>query len=145
MNTIGFNLDNIDILILDEADRLLELGFIEQIKYIINECQIQRQTMLFSATMTNKVEQLITLSLNNPIRIKINDVLVVNKQLKQEFIRIRNRNIIYQEAMLLCICINIYKNHKCIGCIDFQPYHDEDECISDYSCSLDDIVNIENC
>jgi hypothetical protein len=42
-------------------------------------------------------------------------------------------------------CINIYKDRECIGCIDFQPYHNANECISDYSCSLDDIVDIENC
>ena len=42
-------------------------------------------------------------------------------------------------------CINIYKDRECIGCIDFQPYHNVNECISDYSCSLDDIVDMENC
>jgi hypothetical protein len=41
--------------------------------------------------------------------------------------------------------ICIHKDNEYIGGIAFQPYHDEEECISDYSCSLDDIVDIENC
>ncbi|EGD78591.1 hypothetical protein PTSG_09283 [Salpingoeca rosetta] len=51
-NTPGFDLSTVEILILDEADRLLELGFEDHLKSIVKSCKPDRQTMLFSATMT---------------------------------------------------------------------------------------------
>ena len=47
-----FDLNDVEILILDEADRLLELGFEDHLKVIVQACKHERQTMLFSATMT---------------------------------------------------------------------------------------------
>lgn len=43
------------MLVLDEADRLLELGFQDELKEIVKECPTNRQTMLFSATLTEQV------------------------------------------------------------------------------------------
>ncbi len=56
-NAPNFNLHNIEVLVLDEADRLLDEAFAEQIGELIRLCGAnqQRQTMLFSATMTDKV------------------------------------------------------------------------------------------
>ena len=50
-NTRSVDLDDMSTLVLDEADRLLELGFQEQVKEIISHCPARRQTLLFSATM----------------------------------------------------------------------------------------------
>ena len=50
-NTQSVDLDDMSTLVLDEADRLLELGFQEQVKEIISHCPARRQTLLFSATM----------------------------------------------------------------------------------------------
>jgi len=71
-NSLSINIHDLDILVLDEVDRLLELGFQEEIEELLKYCPINRQTLLFSATMTTKVEDLIKLSLKKPIRIKIN-------------------------------------------------------------------------
>jgi ATP-dependent RNA helicase DDX27 len=54
-NSVGFNLDSIEILIMDEADRMLEDGFQDELKEIIRHTPKTRQTMLFSATMTDNV------------------------------------------------------------------------------------------
>jgi len=51
VNTRSVDLDDMSTLVLDEADRLLELGFQEQVKEIISHCPARRQTLLFSATM----------------------------------------------------------------------------------------------
>jgi ATP-dependent RNA helicase DDX10/DBP4 len=52
--TVGFDCDNLKVLVLDEADRLLDLGFQNTMEAIVGNLPKQRQTLLFSATQTNK-------------------------------------------------------------------------------------------
>lgn len=54
-NTSNFSLSEIEVLVLDEADRMLDESFGEQMKEIIKSCSKNHQTMLFSATMTDEV------------------------------------------------------------------------------------------
>lgn len=72
-NTEGFTYENLCMLVIDEADMILKNGFEEELKEILNIIPKERQTMLFSATLTRKVENLNTLSLNDPVYIKIED------------------------------------------------------------------------
>lgn len=88
-NTPTFNLDTIEILVIDEADRCLDENFKDQINEIVKMSSPGRQSMLFSATMTDEVKELISLSLNQPIRLFINKNTEVASGLTQEFIRIR--------------------------------------------------------
>lgn len=69
-NTKGFNLKNIKFLVLDEADRLLNLDFEEEINTILSVLPKERNTFLFSATMTSKVAKLQRASLVNPVKIE---------------------------------------------------------------------------
>lgn len=69
-NGRGVNVDDLDVLVLDEADRLLELGFQEELEEVVKYCPTSRQTLLFSATMTATVQDLIKLSLRRPVRVK---------------------------------------------------------------------------
>ncbi|KAJ2937775.1 hypothetical protein O0L34_g17904 [Tuta absoluta] len=73
-NTEGFNCNNLKCLVVDEADKLLEAGFEKHVTGIIKLLPKDRQTVLFSATMDDKVKNLAKLALrNNPVTIAIRD------------------------------------------------------------------------
>ncbi|XP_044461559.1 DEAD-box ATP-dependent RNA helicase 18 isoform X2 [Mangifera indica] len=69
MDVLDFR--NLEILILDEADRLLDMGFQKQISYIISRLPKLRRTGLFSATQTEAVEELSKAGLRNPVRVEV--------------------------------------------------------------------------
>ncbi|KAG5439115.1 hypothetical protein PCANB_001414 [Pneumocystis canis] len=70
-NTKGFSLRTIKYLVLDEADKLLDMNFGPIIEKILKVMPRERNTYLFSATMTSKVEKLQRASLSNPVRIAV--------------------------------------------------------------------------
>jgi ATP-dependent RNA helicase DDX18/HAS1 len=74
MNTKGFNYQRLQILVIDEADRILDQGFEEDMHQIIKHLPRERQTILFSATQTRKVEDLARLSMkSNPVYTGVHD------------------------------------------------------------------------
>lgn len=70
-STSYFTLENLKILVLDEADRILDLGFSATINAILENLPPDRQTLLFSATQTNCVKELARLSLNDPVYVSV--------------------------------------------------------------------------
>jgi len=75
-NTKGFVVKNLGVLVIDEADRILEVGFEEEMRQIVKLLPKDRQTMLFSATQTSKVEDLARLSFKKkPIYVGVDDSL----------------------------------------------------------------------
>eukprot|EP00038_Savillea_parva_P026788 m.56197 g.56197 ORF g.56197 m.56197 type:complete len:810 (-) comp7660_c0_seq1:75-2504(-) len=108
-NTFSFSLDGIEIVIMDEADRLLEVGFKDELDRIVQSCPRSRQTMLFSATMTDAVEDLVELSLHEPVRLFVNINTQVTSNLTQEFIRIRKNREHCREGIVLALCSRVYK------------------------------------
>ncbi|KZT64113.1 DEAD-domain-containing protein [Daedalea quercina L-15889] len=69
--TIGFECDNLQILVLDEADRILDMGFHRTLTALLSHLPKSRQTLLFSATQTDSVASLARLSLTDPVAIGI--------------------------------------------------------------------------
>jgi ATP-dependent RNA helicase DDX27 len=100
--------------VLDEADRLLELGFADELKEIVKSCPRGRQTMLFSATLTDTVQDLVNLSLNQPLRVSVNPFNSIVKGLTQEFIRVRDKSPIHREAIVLSLCRRTFKSQTII-------------------------------
>ncbi|XP_023617746.1 ATP-dependent RNA helicase DDX18 isoform X3 [Myotis lucifugus] len=73
-NTPGFMYKNLQCLVIDEADRILDVGFEEELKQIIKLLPTRRQTMLFSATQTRRVEDLARISLKKePLYVGVDD------------------------------------------------------------------------
>ncbi|KAF3961819.1 hypothetical protein CMV_013597 [Castanea mollissima] len=103
-NSMSVDLEDLAVLILDEADRLLELGFSAEIRELVRLCPKRRQTMLFSATMTEEVDELIKLSLTKPSRLSADPSKTLPRSLTQEVVRIRRMREVNQEAVLLALC-----------------------------------------
>ncbi|KAJ3849973.1 P-loop containing nucleoside triphosphate hydrolase protein [Lentinula lateritia] len=70
--TVGFESDNLKLLVLDEADRILDMGFSRTVSALLSHLPKSRQTLLFSATQTRSVKDLARLSLQDPISIGVN-------------------------------------------------------------------------
>lgn len=88
-NTKGFHLRQLKYLVMDEADRMLSMDFekeINEILEVIPDCEKGRRTMLFSATMTSKVEKLQRASLVDPVKVEVSTKFQTPKKLLQSYL-----------------------------------------------------------
>jgi ATP-dependent RNA helicase DeaD len=86
------NLRKIQIMVLDEADRMLDMGFIEDIEYILAAMPTDRQTLLFSATMSEDVKRLASDYMKRPKEISVSQDEIVLDLTKQYYIPVGRRN-----------------------------------------------------
>ncbi|KAI9779508.1 MAG: nucleolar DEAD-box protein required for synthesis of 60S ribosomal subunit [Geoglossum umbratile] len=107
-NSPSFTVDTLEILVLDEADRMLEDGFADELNEILTTIPKSRQTMLFSATMTDSVDKLIRVGLNRPVRLMIDAKRQTVATLVQEFVRIRPGREDKRLGYLLLLCEGVY-------------------------------------
>lgn len=108
-NSQSVHITDLQVLILDEADRLLEQGFMGEIQQVLTFVPKTRQTLLFSATMTTSIEQLVGLALQSPVRVAVSAMFQLSDHLTQEFVRIRKLREHDKEAMLLHVCSKVFK------------------------------------
>ncbi|KAJ5359326.1 ATP-dependent RNA helicase drs1 [Penicillium cataractarum] len=107
-NSPSFTVDTLEILVLDEADRMLEDGFADELNEILTTIPKSRQTMLFSATMTDTVDKLIRVGLNRPVRLMVDAKKKTAVTLTQEFVRLRPGREDKRLGYLLYLCKEIY-------------------------------------
>lgn len=88
MNQNILRIHSVDTLVLDEFDRMLEMGFIKDIQKIISGMKSRKQTMFFSATLDNTQQHLIDQILTNPLEIKINSGKSPSERVDQEIIHV---------------------------------------------------------
>jgi ATP-dependent RNA helicase DDX41 len=84
LNSRAFNLTNCTYLVLDEADRLVDMGFEDEMRNVMNHFEHQRQTLLFSATMPVKIQQFARSALVKPIEVNVGRSGAANLDVIQE-------------------------------------------------------------
>jgi len=109
-NTKGFNMRRLRFLVFDEADRLLSMDFEKQINLILTQIPKQRNTFLFSATMTTKVQKLQRASLNDAVKIEVNTKYKTVDTLEQSYLF---RPAKYKETYLVYL-VNMFAGKKMI-------------------------------
>ncbi|MGE5517160.1 MAG: DEAD/DEAH box helicase [Bacteroidota bacterium] len=78
------NLNSVEMLVLDEADRMLDMGFIHAVRKIAAKLPKKRQTLLFSATMPDSVSTLAAGLLTNPVRVEVTPVATTAEKIEQK-------------------------------------------------------------
>ena len=78
------DLSHVQILVLDEADRMLDMGFIHDMKRIIAKLPAKRQTLFFSATMPSEITSLVNSLLRNPVKVEITPVSSTAERIQQQ-------------------------------------------------------------
>jgi ATP-dependent RNA helicase RhlE len=73
------SLSGLEILVLDEVDRMLDMGFLPAVKKILQQCPKKRQTLFFSATVPPEIAEIARFALNDPVKIEIGANRSVNK------------------------------------------------------------------
>lgn len=103
-------LEDIKYLIIDEADELLNRGFIDEVEAIINKLPPDRTTLLFSATIPDEIEEICSKYMVNPERIEIQSTAPTTEKIKQIYYEVEERqkfsllkNIINQEEPKSCM------------------------------------------
>ena len=97
------NLDYVETLVLDEADLMLDMGFIDDVKKIERLCPDEKQILLFSATIPYKVEQLANTILKSPERIEVAQNSSTSKNVNQLLYYVPKRNKIE-------LCLHLLRN-----------------------------------
>jgi ATP-dependent RNA helicase RhlE len=129
MNQGLCKLNQIEIFVLDEADRMLDMGFIHDIKKIIAVLPVKKQTMLFSATMPNEIVGIANRILKTPVRVEVTPPSTTVERINQKIIFCQKahkyqllRKIIQEENVGLTLVFTRTK-HGANKIVDYLSFH----------------------
>ena len=105
INRRTLKLDNVQTLILDEADEMLNMGFIEDINTIMESCPAERQTLLFSATMPKPIQKIAEKFMKNPEIVKIQSKEMTVENIEQFYVKSHER----EKFDILSRVINVHQ------------------------------------
>jgi superfamily II DNA/RNA helicase len=88
MQSRAVHLDRVEVFVLDEADRMLDMGFIRDIRRIVAKLPAKRQTLLFSATMPREIADLANHMLRDPVRVAVTPAATTVEQIEQRVIHL---------------------------------------------------------
>ncbi|XP_037600179.1 ATP-dependent RNA helicase DDX55 isoform X3 [Cebus imitator] len=103
---------SLDVLVLDEADRLLDMGFEASINTILELLPKQRRTGLFSATQTQEVENLVRAGLRNPVRVSVKEKGVAASSAQKTPSRLENYYMVCKADEKFNQLVHFLRNHK---------------------------------
>ncbi|XP_028418244.1 probable ATP-dependent RNA helicase DDX47 [Dendronephthya gigantea] len=112
-NTKGFNLRPLKFLVMDEADRILNMDFEKEVDKLLKVIPKQRRTYLFSATMTKKVKKLQRASLQDPVKVEVSTKYTTVEKLVQSYIFIPSK---YKDCYLVSILNDLAGNSFMVFC-----------------------------
>ncbi|KAA5546689.1 DEAD/DEAH box helicase [Adhaeribacter rhizoryzae] len=92
MNQGFINLNSIKLFVLDEADRMLDMGFVHDVKKVIAKLPVKRQTLFFSATMPPEITDLANTILVNPAKVEVTPVSSTAETIKQAVYFVEKNN-----------------------------------------------------
>ena len=90
----SISLENVEIVVLDEADRMADMGFIDPVCFILDNCDKNRQVILYSATLDREVSKIVKKYQNSPARVEVGPKEISMDSMKHHFWIIKKRKII---------------------------------------------------
>jgi ATP-dependent RNA helicase RhlE len=125
MNQGYIHLDHLEFFVLDEADRMLDMGFIHDVKKIIKALPQQRQTMFFSATMPPTIAGLASSILSNPVKVEVTPVSSTAEKIDQSVFFVGKRD---KQSLL----VHLINEHAILRTLVFtKTKHGADRVVKD--------------
>ena len=101
MNQGFIDLDSVETFVLDEADRMLDMGFLPDVRYVIDKLPQKRQTVLFSATMPDAIARFAAAILSDPVQVRIAQVQATTELIEHSvfFVPQRQKTLLLEKLL----------------------------------------------